>query len=219
MIQFVRNYNDESTERGFQFEFFCDRCGSGYRTPFQASATGMVSEALDVAGGILGGLFGHAAEVGDRVHSAAWEKAHDQAFEKAVQEAMPYFNKCRRCSSWVDEDCWNAERGMCKECTPDVEAEFAAAQVEAEVEQGREAARQVQYVDKNRFEKKIAGGCPECGASLTPGAKFCPECGAKISTDTFCTECGNKMPASVKFCPECGAKQSPAAKRSGQPAR
>jgi hypothetical protein len=30
-IQFTRNYNDLSTETGFQFEFTCDRCGTGYR--------------------------------------------------------------------------------------------------------------------------------------------------------------------------------------------
>ncbi len=207
MIKFVHNYNDESTGRGFQFEFYCDRCGSGYRTSFQASASGAVSDALDVASSLFGGVFGRAASVGNQVHSAAWERAHDKAFEQAVAEAMPHFRQCRRCSQWVDEACWNEERGLCQTCAPDVEAEFAAAQVEAEVEQGREAARQVQYVDKKRFESKIVGGCPQCGASLTPGAKFCPECGTRIATNKFCTECGAKVPAGVKFCPECGAKQ------------
>jgi len=27
LIGFIRNYNDLSTDNGFQFEFFCDRCG------------------------------------------------------------------------------------------------------------------------------------------------------------------------------------------------
>ncbi len=27
LIKFVRNYNDLSTDNGFQFEFFCDRRG------------------------------------------------------------------------------------------------------------------------------------------------------------------------------------------------
>lgn len=207
MIKFVRNHSDESTERGFQFEFFCDRCGSGYRTEFQASATGMVSEALDVASGLLGGLMGSVADVGDRVHSAAWEKAHDRAFVKAVEEAKPYFKQCRRCSQWVDDICWNHERGLCRDCAPDVEAEFAAAQVEAEVEQGQQVAREVQYVTKERFEQKITGGCPQCGAPLVPGAKFCPECGTKLSTAKFCIECGSQILPNAKFCPECGAKQ------------
>jgi hypothetical protein len=25
-IEFVRNYNDLGTNKGFQFDFFCDRC-------------------------------------------------------------------------------------------------------------------------------------------------------------------------------------------------
>ena len=31
---FTRNYNDLSTESGFQFEFFCDCCGNGYKSTF-----------------------------------------------------------------------------------------------------------------------------------------------------------------------------------------
>ena len=207
MIKFVSNYDDRSTERGFQFEFYCDRCGSGYRTRFQASATGLVTEVLDVAGGLLGGLMGSVADAGERMHSAAWERAPDKDFEAAVEEAMPYFKQCRRCSQWVDDACWNEERGLCYECAPDVEAEFAAAQVEAEVEQGQEVAREVQYVTKERFKEKVRGGCPECGANLVPGAKFCPECGAKLAAVQFCVECGSEISKGAKFCPECGTRQ------------
>ncbi len=35
-IEFVRNYSDHSTDNGFQFEFTCNRCGNGYKTPFKA---------------------------------------------------------------------------------------------------------------------------------------------------------------------------------------
>ena len=35
-IEYNANYSDQSTQKGFQFEFFCDRCGTGYRTRFQA---------------------------------------------------------------------------------------------------------------------------------------------------------------------------------------
>jgi hypothetical protein len=212
LIKFVRNHRDESTERGFQFEFFCDRCGTGYRTPFQASATGLVSEALDVTSGLLGGVFGKVARVGDRVHSAAWEGAHDKAFAKAVEQAKPHFVQCPRCSKWVcKESCWNPDRGLCKNCAPDVEAEYAAAQVEATIAQGRQAIRETEYVtakDKARFkEEKLMARCPECGAALTTSARFCPECGSQLTAEKFCTECGGKIPASAKFCPGCGAKQ------------
>jgi hypothetical protein len=160
LIKFVRNYDDLSTDRGFQFEFYCDRCGTGYRTHFQASATGLVTEALDVASGLLGGVLGRAADVSERVHSAAWEQAHDKAFAAAVEEIKPNFIQCRRCTEWVcREMCWNAERGLCKECAPEVEVEYAAAQVEATIEQGREAIRETEYVsaeDKERLKEAVS---------------------------------------------------------------
>ncbi len=207
LIQFVRNHKDLSTDRGFQFEFCCDRCGSGYQTRFQASASGLVTDALDVAGGILGGLFSQAANVSQKVHSASWEKAHDDAFAAAVEEAKPHFKLCKRCSKWVDDGCWNAERGLCLDCAPDLEAEYSAAQVEAAVEDARVKARQVEYVSADKFKQTVVGTCPHCGARLT-GGKFCPECGQPVVRKRFCTECGKEVPGGVKFCPECGAKQA-----------
>jgi len=49
LIQFTRNYCDLSTDAGFQFEFFCDRCGNGYQNEFQASTLGTVTSALDAS--------------------------------------------------------------------------------------------------------------------------------------------------------------------------
>jgi len=40
LIQFTHNHSDHSTDRGFQFEFFCDKCGNGYTTRFQPTAKG-----------------------------------------------------------------------------------------------------------------------------------------------------------------------------------
>ena len=93
LIQFTRNHSDHSTDRGFQFEFFCDKCGNGYQTHFQPVASGLITDALDVASGLFGGLLGGAADDAHRVHSAAWEKAHDDAFNKAVQEAKAHFKQ------------------------------------------------------------------------------------------------------------------------------
>ena len=36
-IQFVENYQDLSTDRGYQFRFHCDRCGNGYLSTFEGS--------------------------------------------------------------------------------------------------------------------------------------------------------------------------------------
>jgi len=83
-IEFTRNYSDLSTDQGFQFEFYCDRCGSGFRTRFQPFALGTISNALGAASSLFGGVFGRAADLGERARSATWEKAHDEAFTKAI---------------------------------------------------------------------------------------------------------------------------------------
>jgi len=83
-IEFTRNYSDLSTNQGFQFEFYCDRCGSGFRTRFQPSKLGTVSSALDAASSLFGGVLGRAADLSERARSATWEKAHDEAFTKAM---------------------------------------------------------------------------------------------------------------------------------------
>jgi hypothetical protein len=43
LIQFTKNHTDHSTDKGYQFEFFCDRCGNGFMSEFQASAAGMAA--------------------------------------------------------------------------------------------------------------------------------------------------------------------------------
>ena len=57
-IEFTRNYSDLSTNQGFQYEFYCNRCGSGYRTRFRPSVTGAVTGAMDAANSLFGGFFG-----------------------------------------------------------------------------------------------------------------------------------------------------------------
>jgi hypothetical protein len=58
-IEFTRNNFRLSTNQGFQFEFKCDRCGTGYRIRFQGSALGTAAMALNTASNIFGGLFIH----------------------------------------------------------------------------------------------------------------------------------------------------------------
>ena len=209
LIKFVRNYNDESTDRGFQFQFYCDRCGTGYRTPFKASGTGIASEALDVAGNLLGGFLGGAADVGRHIHSASWERAHDAAFGDAVEQIKPHFRQCPSCSTWVCTDqCWNSKRGLCKECAPDLGVEMSRMQAQAAVSEAQEAAHAAssEKVTARDFDQVVRAVCPRCGAAVSSG-KFCAECGAPLAAEKFCTECGGKIAIGAKFCANCGARQ------------
>ncbi|HKV13123.1 MAG TPA: zinc ribbon domain-containing protein, partial [Thermoanaerobaculia bacterium] len=60
-IEFTDNYEDLSTDKGYQFKFYCERCGNGYLSTFKSSKLGMAASAAEVAGNLLGGIFGRAA--------------------------------------------------------------------------------------------------------------------------------------------------------------
>ncbi len=209
-IQFTRNHHDLSTSQGFQFEFYCDRCGTGYRTKFKSSVTGAVSGLLGTARDLLGGMFGRVADLSSRVHDAAWERAHDRAFAEAMEELKPDFIQCPRCSAWICRaSCWNTRRGLCKECAPDIGVEMSAAQASRSVEEvwaHAAMADEDKQLSRENWRETIRASCPECEAPLDSNAKFCPSCGAKLKARSECPHCGAKLPASAKFCPDCGEK-------------
>jgi hypothetical protein len=66
MIFFTDNYQDRSTNDGYQFEFYCRRCGNGYTSSFQqvmADREGRPGEPLlRLRGTCLGGSFRLAQE-------------------------------------------------------------------------------------------------------------------------------------------------------------
>lgn len=209
-IEFVRNYHDLSTDRGFQFEFVCNRCGNGYRTEFQTSATGAISDVLETASSLFGGIFGSAARASDHMRSATWQKARDKAFAEAVNELKPEFIQCPRCSTWVcRKSCWNTKRGLCKECAPDLGVEMSAAQSSRSVEEvwaHAAMASEDKHLSAENWRETVRASCPNCEAPLATNAKFCPECGAKLKSADTCAGCNAKLTPGAKFCPECGEK-------------
>lgn len=208
LIQFTRNYSDLSTDRGFQFEFKCDRCGNGYQTRFEPTNIAAIGDIAEAAGNLLGGLFGTAASMAQGARSSAWEKAHDDAYVKAVQEAQPHFHKCKRCGHWVDDDCWNPGRSMCKDCAPDLQEEYSSIQTQAAINDAQMKAAQVEYTTADQFKQTIVAHCPNCGQSLEGSPKFCPNCGQALASKKFCSNCGHELPPGAKFCADCGTAQS-----------
>lgn len=208
-IEFADNYSDLSNENGFQFEFTCNHCGGKIRTEFKANVTGTLSSALDTASGIFGGLFGTAAEIGDKIKSAGYKRAHDAAFTEAAAEVRGEFAQCPRCNSWVcKKRCWNEKKGLCKGCAPDLGVEMAAAQASKSVEEiwaHAAMAEEDKKLDTEHWREGIRATCPKCGKPLAQNAKFCPECGASLQADT-CKKCSAKLAPNAKFCPECGQK-------------
>lgn len=209
-LEFVSNYRDLSTDQGFQYEFNCGRCNSGYRTTFKPSITGKISNALDTASSLFGGFMGKAASLGDQVHSAAWEHAHDESFTEAVKEIKPFFIQCPRCNSWVcREKCWNVKKGLCKDCAPDLGVEMAAAQASQSVQEvwaHAAMAEEDKKLSTEYWREGITATCPNCEKPLATNAKFCPECGYSLKPKEICPSCGAKLLPGAKFCADCGQK-------------
>jgi DNA-directed RNA polymerase subunit M/transcription elongation factor TFIIS len=210
LIEFSNNYNDLSTDAGFQFEFICDRCGSGYRTPFQATATGTITNALETASSIFGGVFGSAANISEQVRNAGWQRARDAALTSAIAMIRPAFVQCPRCQSWVcRKKCWNDKRGLCKQCAPDMGVEMSAAQASRSVEEvwaHAAMSEEDKKLSEANWRETIKAACPKCEAPLATNAKFCPNCGEPLKSKTHCTQCGGLLQPGAKFCGECGAK-------------
>ncbi len=205
MIQVTRNHSDHSTDKGFQFEFFCDRCGTGYKSEFKPSVTGMAGSVLRAAGSLFGGLLGSAGNSAYEIERAIQGPAHDQAFRDAVEEARPHFHQCPKCTKWSCSTCWNAGRGLCYDCAPDVQTEIAAAQAQSTADQIRQKVAAQDMTRELDLAGEAAALCPSCGAR-TAGSKFCPECGKALRPKDECGRCGAKTAQGAKFCPECGNK-------------
>jgi hypothetical protein len=205
-IRFTGNYEDLSTDRGYQFKFFCEKCQNGYMSTFKTSTLGVAGSALRAAGSLFGGMFGGAADSAYEIQRAVGGPAHDSALKDAVAEIAPIFKQCTRCGNWVCEPvCWNKKAGLCENCAPDLDEEMAAAQAEAAREQVQTKARETDWT-KQRDVSKVSGAvCPTCGAK-TQGGKFCGECGGALNTKKACSGCGHEMEGAPKFCPECGAR-------------
>jgi hypothetical protein len=206
-IEFVENYEDLSTDHGFQFRFHCDRCGNGFMSTFVTNKLGVAGGLLRAAGGLFGGVLGSAGGSAYEIQQAVGGPAHDNALREAVEEIKLLFHQCRRCGKWVCKPvCWNDEKGLCKECAPVLGEEIASAQAEAAKEQVIEKARNTDLIADVDIAAPAAAQCPKCGAA-TQGGKFCPDCGAPLAPkERHCTGCGSKIKEGSKFCPDCGAK-------------
>jgi uncharacterized OB-fold protein len=212
MIRFVSNYDDLSTDKGFQFKFYCDKCRNGTMSRFQPNVMGTAAGLLNAAGSIFGGMLYNAGRGAYEIQRAVGGKAHDEALSKAVEEGKQYFHQCTRCGKWVcPEVCWNAKVGMCEDCAPDDQEELAAQQAQALSQQIYTRTRETDYTQGIDFkERQGIIKCSQCGAQMGSGKKFCEECGTPnpigAAAQKHCAECGTKLAPGAKFCPDCGTK-------------
>ncbi len=216
---FTSNFEDNSTEAGFQFTFYCDLCREGYKTRFIEAKSykkgrffrglGQLAQAAgSMAGGKLGNL-GYGMERGSDViserfqgMSPEWHKEHEPAFELAQNEAKGHFKRCPRCKKYVCDNDWNEEAGLCVEEAPRESTEVAAARAEKMVEDIKAKASSTQVFTGTIEQRQTL--CPKCNKPAGEG-KFCNNCGAPLSI-MKCPQCGAGNAAGTRFCGECGNK-------------
>jgi hypothetical protein len=208
VIAFTRNYTDHSNDTGYQFEFHCDKCGSGFRSSFHASALGVGSKIAKGLGSLFGGSqLWAAGQAGEYMKDGLRGPAWDSAFQKAIEEIKPRFHQCTRCGIWVcPEVCWNPGRQQCLNCAPDLAKEAASAQAHIAAQQLEEKMRAVDQTGGVDPAAQMVGACPSCQAPLAAGAKFCAGCGKPVAAaaKTFCSGCGAQLQPGGKFCSGCG---------------
>ena len=196
---FTSNYQDLSNNQGYQFEFRCDVCGSGYRSEYQKNLLG--ASILGGASSIIGGLWG-ARNAADAAKDITDRGARDKALQNACNEIMPLFHRCVRCNNWVDETCFNAQRGLCVNCAPNLAAEMEAERTSVELSQMREAMAGQKVFSGDTGAR--ATECPNCGKPVG-SEKFCGNCGQALGV-AKCPKCGSEIASGLRFCGNCGSK-------------
>jgi len=208
MLQsFTRNYDDQSTEQGFQFTFKCDVCGDGYQSTFVASKAtkrrGLFNKVASYGSAVSSHAWAAGALGGQAYKTPEWEKEREDAFQKASNEAMSHFHRCPRCHKYVCDSDWNEEAGgLCMEDAPKTATEIGAARATVAKDQIWDKARQGQMYSGDLTAEQTV--CPNCGKT-SGGGKFCNNCGAALGMKK-CAKCGADNNPSVGFCGNCGNK-------------
>ncbi len=212
MQGFTDNYQDRSNRDGYQFEFFCERCGNGHQSSFKRSITGVGGKLLRMGGDLVGGEWGNkAAQLGwdsQWMRDGVRGSARDKALAEAVEEMRPDFSQCHRCGEWVCVDiCWNTDRGMCTKCAPKLDQEVAGLQAEAQVRQLREKVTATDWTANVAHDHEVTARCSTCNSDAG-GGRYCQHCGSPLAAaaeaQRFCGQCGFKLPADAAFCGGCG---------------
>ena len=217
MTAFTRNYEDNSTDAGFQFTFYCDNCRDGFKSSFIESSTykkgrGLrgLTEGANVVGSLFGGRLGNLGSASERGgdilsrsfdgQSPAWQKEHEDAFTMAQNEAQRHFHRCNNCTSWVCDACHNEDEGLCVKCAPRQEIYVAKTRAQA-MQRNIDEAGATATVWQGKIESKTTV-CPSCGKPAGVG-KFCNNCGASMEL-RVCERCGAQNALTTRFCGNCG---------------
>lgn len=108
----TQKYADHSTMETFSFSFFCDRCGSEWRSPQYAFHPGGFAQPQDYI-----------------VYQMLWNEQHSAAYERANRDASFVFNRCPICDRRVCDACFFLSGAgvsdICEDCLKKINKEEA----------------------------------------------------------------------------------------------
>jgi hypothetical protein len=200
--RFYDHYTDFSSESGFEFEFYCERCGEGWRSAFQRHNPGRLPEALDAASrSILRRRPGGPGVAAFR--GAAWDRARDAAFRRAAHQASEQFHHCPACHVCCCPRCWNRRASACLACAPRSEEIVGALAAAGDSVSSLAPAARPGALPA---AAPLGRPCPVCRLEADRGA-FCPHCGVSLGKKTTCRACRASIPDAARFCPQCGVRR------------
>lgn len=97
----TEKYSDLSARTYFLFRFMCDCCGEYWESekyPFSQRDAVPKTEDEKYA------------------HDLIWMSEHEAAYERANNEAVLHFNRCKKCARRVCDKCFAELEDFCLEC-------------------------------------------------------------------------------------------------------
>jgi hypothetical protein len=193
--EFNTRHTDLTTERGYQFEFHCMKCGRGKCSTIAPRKIGFASKLL--------GVFAAQSQP-----QAADPREKQEAFDRAVAEVKPQFHSCSTCSRWLCENCFGGQSPKCPDCVGKERVAPAAAKAPepAPLRSDRSAPTPTQTPTPVAPVLPKLMTCPHCGAKAQTG-KSCNKCANSLEVARRCKKCSFVVPAGKKFCLRCGSAQ------------
>ena len=187
----LTNYRDISTSMsdvsaGFQFEFYCEKCGEASRSAFRPYRKGQITGWLSRFAFMFYDL-NKASRATGAFAEAGGGSAKAEALEEARAAAAALYERCEGCRKWVGRECWNSNSNTCRDCAAKASSDAASG-----------------YGGSGYSAAGSGPTCPNC-QTASQGGRFCHECGFDMaSTHKSCTACGVTLSRQARFCTDCG---------------
>jgi hypothetical protein len=210
----------------FAFRFTCQECGWSIESTPIRSTVSTATNIMDLGVVLLGGFWGRAAEMGEKIYGSQWHKEQANALQKSWAQVQHQFHFCPKCHRTVCMRCFNVQLNLCTSCAPDLRADGIQFQHQMNVDAQRQQIEQNYRAPQFNVGALPSAVTPDMMAPSAqplqqdkqarlpqPGqvsAPLTPAAIAGFSTPGYpqvvmCPMC-RRMGPPGKFCQDCGTK-------------